>query len=185
MPFCVSAKISQPPHYMSARDIRFLQPADADALWALRLEALGCEDAAFGSSAAEHRSLSIDEFRGRISADPANSFVVGAFKNGRLVGMAGFAREVRLKERHKGRIWGVYLAAGCRGSGIGRQMLNALIERARHIDGLEQIMLRVVVQQTAAVALYRSLGFTSFGCEPRALKIGTQYFDEDYMMLRL
>ena len=39
--------------------------------------------------------------------------------------------------------------------------------------------------QTAAAALYRSLGFAAFGREPNALKIGDRYLDEEYMVLRL
>jgi hypothetical protein len=37
----------------------------------------------------------------------------------------------------------------------------------------------------AARALYRSLGFVVFGTEPRSLKVGQTYVDEDHMMLRL
>ena len=53
------------------------------------------------------------------------------------------------------------------------------------MDGVEQIILAVAAPQAAAVALYRSLGFVSFGREPRALKIGDSYVDEEYMILRL
>ena len=38
--------------------------------------------------------------------------------------------------------------------------------------------------QQAAMRFYRSLGFESFGREPRALKIGERYVDEEYMILR-
>ena len=102
-----------------------------------------------------------------------------------LLGTAGFVRETQPKSRHKGRIWGVYLRAEMRGKGIGRSMMKALLERAGKIDGLEQIVLSATTTQTAAIALYRSLGFTSFGCETKALKIGGRYIDEDYMVLRL
>jgi hypothetical protein len=44
-------------------------------------------------------------------------------------------------------------------------------------------MLSVVTEQNAAVGLYRSLGFESYGCERRALKIGDRYVDEDNMVL--
>jgi len=64
-------------------------------------------------------------------------------------------------------------------------MLTTLLKRAAAIEGLEQILIRVATVQTAAGGLYRSLGFVSFGCEPRALKIGDRYLDEEYMVLRL
>jgi hypothetical protein len=43
----------------------------------------------------------------------------------------------------------------------------------------------VVVGQWAASTLYASLGFESFGREPHALKVGGDYLEEDYMVLRL
>lgn len=90
-----------------------------------------------------------------------------------------------LKTRHKGRIWGVYVTPSERAHGVGRRLLQALLERAGEIEGLEQIMLSVTETQSAALALYRSLGFESFGHEPRALKIGDRAIDEEYMVLRL
>jgi hypothetical protein len=43
----------------------------------------------------------------------------------------------------------------------------------------------VTETQAAAIKLYHSLGFETFGREPRALKIGDRMMDEDYMILRL
>jgi len=68
---------------------------------------------------------------------------------------------------------------------MGRKMLQMLLERAGGISGVEQILLSVTTTQGAAIALYRALGFKTFGCEPRALKIGDRYLDEEYMILRL
>jgi RimJ/RimL family protein N-acetyltransferase len=62
-------------------------------------------------------------------------------------------------------------------------MLQMLLDRAATMEGLEQIMLSVATTQLAAASLYRSLGFESFGCERRALKIGERYVDEEHMVL--
>ena len=65
-------------------------------------------------------------------------------------------------------------------------MANIMLERAGKIEGLEQILLSVTeTQSAAALALYRSLGFESFGREPRALKIGDRAINEGYLVLRL
>ena len=45
-------------------------------------------------------------------------------------------------------------------------------------------MLSVTNAQTAALALYRSLGFESFVTEPRALNINGEFIDERYLVLR-
>ena len=60
-------------------EIRFLTANDASTYWHIRLQALESEPEAFGSSAEEHRALSMDEIARRISLDPKNRFVVGAF----------------------------------------------------------------------------------------------------------
>jgi ribosomal protein S18 acetylase RimI-like enzyme len=47
------------------------------------------------------------------------------------------------------------------------------------------VRLLVATTQAAAMGLYQALGFRSFGCERRALKIGERYVDEDHMVLYL
>jgi RimJ/RimL family protein N-acetyltransferase len=165
-------------------EIRFLTAEDASEWSRLRLEALQSDPAAFSSSVEEHQALPIEEVKKRLSADP-DSFVVGAFEEGRLVGMAGFHRETGPKTRHKGRVWGVYVTTSKRGQGLARGMMKALLERATAIAGLEQVLLSVTSTQTAALALYRSLGFELFGTELRALNINGEFIDEHYFVRRL
>jgi ribosomal protein S18 acetylase RimI-like enzyme len=165
-------------------EIRFLTSADAAEWSRLRLEALERDPAAFSSSIEEHQALPIEEVKKRLSTNP-NSFVVGAFEEGRLFGMAGFHREIGPKMRHKGRVWGVYVTASKRGQGLAQSMMQALLERAAAIAGLEQVLLSVTNTQVSALALYRSLGFEPFGKEPRALNVGGEFIDEHYLVLRL
>jgi RimJ/RimL family protein N-acetyltransferase len=166
-------------------EIRFLTPDDAPEYRRLRLEMLEGEPRAFSSSVEEHQMLSMDELRRRIGSVEEDQFMVGAFNDGRLLGVVGFHREKGLKTRHKGRIWGVYVAPEKRGHGHARKMFQTILQRASTIAGLEQILLSVAAAQTAAFRLYQSLGFESWGCEPRGLRVGDEYIDEHYMILRL
>lgn len=166
-------------------EIRILTAEDANQWWRLRLEALEGDPAAFSASLEDHRKLSLEEVKKRLGVGLQDAFVVGAFENGSLLGMAGFYREQNPKVRHKGRVWGVYVTPKSRGTGLGRRLLKTVLDRARTIDGIEQLHLSVAATQAAASRLYCSLGFVPFGCEPRALKIGDRYIDEEYMVLRL
>ncbi len=69
--------------------------------------------------------------------------------------------------------------------GLGRKVLEMVLQRGIAMPGVEQVLLSVTATQTAAIGLYQSLGFESFGLEPRALKIGDRYVDEDHMILRM
>ena len=165
-------------------EIRLLTADDAEAWWHLRLEGLRNDPASFADSAEEHSTKGIDFARERLSGDPAENFVLGAFADGKLAAVSGFYRHPHLKERHKGTIWGVYVRPESRGKGVARALMQEIISKARSINGLEQILI-VASAHLPARKLYETLGFQSYGIEPRSLKIGSEYVNDVLMILFL
>ncbi len=164
-------------------EIRVLLADDAPAWCRIRRESLIGEPLAFGKAVQEHDATPVEAISQRFRDAPADNLHLGAFDQGTLIGIATFIRDTGLKDRHKGHVYGVYVSPSHRGKGVGRAMLAYLLDRVRQDPSIEQILLAVGAGQEAAIGLYRSLGFQTFGTEPAALKIGPTYVDEHYMIL--
>jgi RimJ/RimL family protein N-acetyltransferase len=165
-------------------EIRVLTADDAEEYRTLRLRALREEPEAFGSSWEEENARPLEQTMARLQGDGMTAF--GGFDDaGRLAGMVRLRRQDGVKAEHKADILGMYVAPEVRGRGLGRMLLGAAIAQARATSGIEQLMLAVNTNNTPARNLYLAMGFEPFGREPRALKIGDRYFDEDYMALVL
>ena len=164
-------------------ETRTLGQDDAAAYWNLRLEALEMEPLAFGMTPEEHRLTTIDETAKNIREMPEHSFILGGFERGALIAIAGFVRETRLKELHKGHIYGVYVTASHRNRGLGQELIAAVLKMAKEDPLFEQVLL--ATSQQVASRIYARLGFEIYGTEPRALKVGSEYVDEHQMILRV
>jgi len=164
--------------------VRRLGADDAPALHALRREALERHPLAFGAAPGEDRLRTL-ESTAELLAPADGRVVFGAFREGRLVGMAGMVRASNQKHRHKAGVWGMYVAPGGRHSGLGRALLEALVAEARRWQGLETVQLSVTAEAPEALALYESAGFRVWGREPRSLCWEGRCADEIYLTLDL
>jgi cyclohexyl-isocyanide hydratase len=116
-----------------------------------------------------------------------DSFTLGAFVEETLVGVVSFRRDGvdREKLRHKGILFRMYVAEKFRGIGIAKKLIQAVIDRAKEIQDIEQINLTVIAGNLKAKQLYENFGFKTFGTESNAIKWKGKYFTEDQMVLQL
>jgi RimJ/RimL family protein N-acetyltransferase len=158
--------------------IRRLTRDDAALYREVRLEGLRLAPEAFSSTFERESAEPLAWFGDRLE----RSAVFGAVDNAdisELLGIAGFfAREGR-KEAHKGVLVGMYVRPDVRNLGIGRRLVEAVIDHARrHVEVLQ---LSVVSGNEPARKLYVKLGFVEYGIERNALKEDGRYWDEILM----
>ncbi|GFN31774.1 GNAT family N-acetyltransferase [Paenibacillus xylaniclasticus] len=165
-------------------EIRLLDSQDAGIYRELRLKSLKENAEAFLTTYEIEKEKPIEQLEQNLKVTE-DRFTFGAFVDHELVGIVTFVREYHPKLRHKGNVYGMYVASDRRGKGIGRALLELLIARARQCIGLEQMNLVVMSDNIAAIRLYEAVGFVRYGTEIKAIKSGEQYWDEDYMCLRL
>jgi GNAT superfamily N-acetyltransferase len=162
--------------------IRPLRPSDAQAYRALRLEALRTSPEAFGSSYEEEAPLALETIRARIPSTDPNA-IFGAFAGTDLVGMAGFAVYERMKARHKGVMWGVFVKPEWRKQRVGKALVQHVIDHAsRHVIMLEAA---VGLANANARRTYHGLGFRPYGIERKAIRVGDVFHDEELLYLDL
>ena len=89
-----------------------------------------------------------------------------------LAGVAGLLVPDTTKSRHKGVLWGMFVQPDVRGTGLAALLLARVIEHAA--ETVEEVRLTVVASNIAAVRLYTRAGFSRYGLERRALKVGGQ-----------
>ena len=166
--------------------VRELRPPDAPALMALRRRALESEPFAFSASPEDDVGLdpAFVERQLGSAGRAGGSITLGAFAP-ELVGILGLAPDRHVKARHKLGLWGLFVAHEHRQRGVADALLAAAVERARRLEGIEQIQLAVSTRSASAIRLYERHGFSTYGREPRALRVGEVYTDTLLMRLAL
>lgn len=167
--------------------IRPLSEADAEIYHELRLRALKEHPAAFGQPYESQAATPMRDVARRLreASESPYDFILGLFSDGVFIGMVGFRRERGERVRHKGTIWGMYIASEAQGQGLGRTLMREAIDRASRMPGLEQISLGVIGGNEYARNLYLSLGFESYGLEKRAIVVNSKYHDDELMQMFL
>jgi putative acetyltransferase len=103
---------------------------------------------------------------------------------GRIVGSAGLYLPGNSMRRSHARLLGIGIAADWQGKGLGRRMLQRLIDWADNWANVLRIELVVHADNDHAIALYRSMGFVEEG-RHRAYAMKNGRFVDALFMARL
>jgi ribosomal protein S18 acetylase RimI-like enzyme len=160
--------------------IRILRADDVEAFKRIRLEALRLEPSAFASSFDEWENLPDDEWRRRMLADP----VFLAFDGNEPVAIMGLLRQRAGKMAHRATIIMVYVRSENRGTGLGRDLLDHVVEYARQ-QGIRQLELTASAENPAAIGFYRNAGFFQAGLIPGGVLEGEREIDDVIMVRRI
>lgn len=115
--------------------------------------------------------------------DAERELLLLAFVNGQHAGNCALMQVGAYKRyAHRCEIAIALYQAYC-GMGIGRIMLEAVLETAKE-TGYEQAELEVMADNRNALALYRSLGFQSCGTVPHCVKYSDGIYGEAFRMIR-
>lgn len=167
--------------------IRVLQVEDAQEFRSLRLESFREAPLGFSESYEDEKERPLSDFQQEItpSGNPPEYYVLGAFNpTEELIGFVKFKRDKRSKARHKSMIHAMYTKAAERNKGIGKLLMEEVMQRAQAMEGMEQIHLWVLHTDRTAAGFYQRLGFISQGpFVKKDLKVGEVYIDAEYMVL--
>ncbi len=162
--------------------VRVLTSADAEAYRAVRIAALNEEPPAFGSLPEDEPSVSATAEK--LAATDDCCFF-GAFRAEQLIGIVRLSRSSTPNEKHRANLGGLYVLPPFRCSGCGRALVREAISRAAKSRGIRRINLAVVTGQKAAIRLYQSFGFYTYGTEPETFSKSGRLYDEHLMTLEL
>ena len=166
-------------------EVRRLRIDDLDSFFECRLRALKQDPNAFMMTYEEESAKGPGHFQSVLAKNEETNVIFGAIDGARIVATAGLFQESRTKNRHKAILWGMFVEPEQRGKGLGGKLLNLVIEHAHKTMKARSLLISVEATNTSARALYEKHGFKKWGTEPRAMKVGESFLDEDQMVLLL
>ncbi|WP_425572808.1 N-acetyltransferase family protein [Streptomyces blastmyceticus] len=118
------------------------------------------------------------------AAHAGDAAMRAAYVDRRLVGLGYWLRYARPTHRPHADLEKIAVAAAAHGRGVGRALTAALIADARRA-GIEVLTLDARGDNSNALHLYRSLGFSEYGRLPDFVAVGARRYDKVFHMLDL
>ncbi len=98
-----------------------------------------------------------------------NSIILIAESGGEVIGLLDFTAKSRKKVAHSGE-FGVSVHPDYQGKGIGKAMIETLLQWAESNTQIEKVALQVFATNAHAIKLYKALGFQEEGRHIKAIR---------------
>jgi ribosomal protein S18 acetylase RimI-like enzyme len=155
-------------------NIRILDEKDLESYKSIRLELLTEAPENFGSSYEEESLFKDEQWLDRLCKPTA--MTIGAFLDEKIIGICVILKNPRKKIKHVASLHSLYVKKKYRNQGIAKNLF-VFSEKVLSAEGIKHLRLSVVTTNIAAYNLYRSLGFVTYGEEPKAINYDGVYFN--------
>lgn len=95
------------------------------------------------------------------------SITIAAYHNQKVIGLCNGQSYSDIKRKHRAAL-GISIHQDFRGQGLGKKMMEVLIENMKKFSGIKIIELDVMLINKNALKMYESLGFQKVGIFPKA-----------------
>jgi len=120
-----------------------------------------------------------EEFLTNMASDLNNVIMVGIVDS-QIVSVGSLVHPKKERMKHVATL-GITVLKAYWHQGIGKRMMQALLDYAQESSDIEVVYLDVRTNNTVAIKLYESLGFTKIGEFPYHMKINGKYASTDMM----
>ncbi len=115
--------------------------------------------------------------------DAPGKLIILAEAENQIVGYLDFSNFEKKRVAHNG-TFGISVLKEWRNLGIGRLLLETMLDWARRNPLIEKIYLDVFASNERAIHLYKKLGFVEEGRKSRHLKLGDGQYEDEILMSR-
>lgn len=160
-------------HYQTKQGQPFIlrQPSEADAASIIRFATTLFASTDQVLTTPEEYTITLEQEQAWIKSflENPNALIMVAEMNGETVGLLTFNPHPKKKMAHTGE-FGISVHPHHQGKGIGKKMIEHLLQWARSNAQIEKINLGVFASNQPAIELYRKCGFTEEGRQAKAIK---------------
>jgi len=147
----------------------------------IRLYSIKEEPLAFGSTYDAESQRTPEEWKNLLTAKERNWLF--ADNGNRLIGIIGTIQNFRNEGNHIAYIVAFFVGSAYRKQGIGKQLLEAIIQKLKKNPEITSIRLGVTITQKDALKFYEDSGFKKIYIRKNEVKVFDRYYDEYEMEL--